>query len=385
MQSVAAAPALPSASPSYGADTTSSDSDRKRLDREAKFGAAAWTAARTNTRTMQHLYTRARFWIGLLTSVDSRTYARFWANSTVPLLQGRAPRESRVFCPGKLARSGAMDSAGYCDAFWPSRREEACAAYVIGVGGHWAFPRYATSMGCIVHAYDPTLELRRRHQIDAGRMKDVNFHFAGLGGASGRTSGQSTPAQASSYNSYGTIGSAHLMTLGEMVESHGAGFRQMRVLTIDCEGCEWAAMEQLAQNGSSTSVLQHVELLMVEVHVSPSMVAPTLTQFVNLFEFLLLKQGFKLWWLRTNDGYPYDQKVVDFLGMGGLRAGLCCYELAFHRPPRAARREPRRALSKLEEARQRLSPLSTSRQQYKLAMNRQDVGHLASKFGHAAS
>lgn len=301
-------------------------------DREAKFGKAAWAAARLHTQSTQQLYTRARFWIGLLASIDLHTYSQFWVNGTVPPLQGRAPRESRVFCPGKLARSDAMDSAGYCDAFWPAQRGEDCTAYVIGVGGHWGFPKYATKMGCTVHAYDPTLELRRRHQSAAARMEGVHFHFAGLGGGAALTTA-SAPAASSSHNSYGTIGNTQLMTLDQMVESQPPGSGAMRVLTIDCEGCKWAAIEQLAQNGSAA--LQHVQLLMVELHVSPSMLAPSLTQFVNLFEFLLVRQGFKLWMLRTNDGYPYDQKVVDFLGLGGLRAGLCCYELAFIRPPPA--------------------------------------------------
>ena len=70
---------------------------------------------------------------------------------------------------------------------------------------------------------------------------------------------------------------------------------------------------------------------MLELHVSPSMIPPTPTQFTALFDFLIVREGFRLWALRTNDGYPFDQKVADSLGVGGLNAGLCCYELAFVR------------------------------------------------------
>ena len=45
------------------------------------------------------------------------------------------------------------------------------------------------------------------------------------------------------------------------------------------------------------------------------------------------KLGFKLRWLRSIDGYPSDQMVSDFLGVAGLHAGLCCYEMALVREP----------------------------------------------------
>eukprot|EP00966_Prymnesium_polylepis_P230424 5331740-Prymnesium_polylepis.1 len=239
---------------------TGTPAERRRLEHEAKFGAASWSAARVHTRKTQQLYNRARHWIGLLTGVDAAGYAQYWVNGTIPAVRGRPPRESRTFCPGKLGASSAFDSAGYCDAFWPASAGELCSAFVIGVGGHWAFARYATSMGCSVHAYDPTLELRRSHEQGASRLRDVHFHFAGLGGGGGVPS-ELAPTR-SSLNSYGTIHRAQLMTLDEMVASKPASSGALRVLTIDCEGCEWSAIEQLALNESNA--LQHVHLLMLE-------------------------------------------------------------------------------------------------------------------------
>ena len=178
----------------------------------------------------------------------------------MPQLQGRGARQSRAYCPGKLGASTALDSAGYCDSLWPSTAGEPCAAYVIGVGGHWTFARYALSKGCVVHAYDPTVELRRRHQRDAARMNGTYFHFAGLGGD---PAGVDAPeaARAGSTNSYGSIDNARLMTLPEMLASRPPGAAPMRVLTIDCEGCEWAAFEHLARNASAARALQSVGLL----------------------------------------------------------------------------------------------------------------------------
>ena len=288
---------------------------------EAKFGAASWRAAADDTLLRQHLYRRVQFWIGLLLASPGSVYSRYWRNGTVPQLTGRGARRSRVDCPGSLRAAADQDSASYCDALWPVKAAELCAAYVIGIGGEWTFTRYSLSKGCEVHAYDPTVQLRGSHRRSASRMRKTHFHFAGLGGMTNI---------ASSSNSYGTIEDARLMTLDQMVASR-PGAAPMRVLTIDCEGCEWAAIEHLAQNATAAAALRPVKLLMLELHVSPSMIPPTPTQFTALFDFLIVREGFRLWALRTNDGYPFDQKVADFLGVGGLNAGLCCYELAFVR------------------------------------------------------
>ena len=61
------------------------------------------------------------------------------------------------------------------------------------------------------------------------------------------------------------------------------------------------------------------------------MVPPTLHEFVLAFQLLFDRLKFKLRWLRSVNGYPADQKVVDFLGVAGLPAGFCCYEMALVR------------------------------------------------------
>ena len=151
--------------------TAARDSD------EAKFGAASWQLAASDTYRRHHIYRRVQFWIGLLlaspdlpTGLTARRgtetdYSRFWRNGTVPPLGGRGARRSRVHCPGTLRSAAARDSASYCDALWPAQAGEPCAVYVIGIGGEWTFAEYALSKGCEVHAYDPTVELRARHLL----------------------------------------------------------------------------------------------------------------------------------------------------------------------------------------------------------------------------
>ena len=83
----------------------------QRLDREAKFGAAAWSAARIATRSSQTLFNRARFWIGLLAGVNSSEYARYWAHGAVPRTTGRLPRQTRTYCPDVVQKlTSAFDS-----------------------------------------------------------------------------------------------------------------------------------------------------------------------------------------------------------------------------------------------------------------------------------
>ena len=227
--------------------------------------------------------------------------------------------------PGTNAKTGA-----YCAPYFPAAGSS-CTAFVVGVGGNWVFTRFATSHGCSVHAWDPTAELLAEHLRGVRKVKSelaransaqtVAFHAAGLRGADARRS----------VNSYGSIGDADMLTLDAMATRTRGDGGALRVLTVDCEGCEWAAFEHLATNATAAAALATVEYLVVELHVTPTMVAPTVTQFIAFFEFVLGTLGFRLWSLRSNDGFPRDQQVVDFLGVGGLPAGLCCYELGLVR------------------------------------------------------
>lgn len=74
------------------------------------------------------------------------------------------------------------------------RRE--CLAVSIGIGGDWKFEDGLVSRGCEVHAFDPTAELRAKHEKHAGApstLGRMKFHFLGLGNG-GRPSGCVTRA-----------------------------------------------------------------------------------------------------------------------------------------------------------------------------------------------
>ena len=161
--------------------------------------------------------------------------------------------------------------------------------YSIGIGGDWTYQAHALSRGprLVVHAFDPTIQLRERHQNAAKRLGPrVRFHFAGLSGGPAASAAQELSA-----NAYGALATSSLRPLRELVRANPPGERRIDVLTIDCEGCEWAALEQVWRAGDA-SLLREVRLLLLEVHLSPTMVAPSPQQFAN--RFLLNELRFRL-------------------------------------------------------------------------------------------
>ena len=88
---------------------------------------------------------------------------------------------------------------------------------------------------------------------------------------------------------------------------------------------EWDALEEMSRSPEAIRLLLGVKVLHMDFHFHLRNPA-TVRQFVHAFDFLFDTLGFRLRWLRNGDGYPADQKVVDFLGTAGLPAGFCCYE-----------------------------------------------------------
>lgn len=107
----------------------------------------------------------------------------------------------------------------------------------------------ARVFGCDVYAFDPTSNFPR--EIAPG----VTFHKLGLQGAG-------TNVSSTHSDIYSAIDPSRLRTLGETVRFLGHEGRQIDVLKLDCEGCEYVVLKELACNGDS----QLVKQLMVEFH-----------------------------------------------------------------------------------------------------------------------
>ena len=240
----------------------------------------------------------------------------------------------------------AYESATWCSAFWeqqPRRQTQAdnapCSLLSVGIGGSWGFEENLTAQhGCSVDAYDPTVRLRWRHEARAKRHPNWRFHFAGLGVRTRRRRHRARLAV------YGALDTNRSLSLGEMVRRQRDEVgtpTAPNVLKLDCEGCEWAALAD-----APARLLERTHLLFLELHVSPTMVNAsatasvqddegrtlTPTVFVRLFEQLLVRGGWRLWFLRDNRGFKADQRVLDFLRDAGAEPEQCCYELALVNP-----------------------------------------------------
>lgn len=279
----------------------------------------AWREAKAEAKHDRYLNRRVHDLVHILRG-DEGT-GQYWADGILPAKHPVPPNHDfeMLACEGQPdLRTTKKQTQPACDAWWP-KSERGCVVYVIGVGDEWSFPRRAKANNCSVYAFDPTTDLRRR-QEEAARRQGFKYYFLGLSGDAKRSS---------SANSYGAVeGGGALATLDELARSVVG--RPPSILSIDCEGCEWAALNEMASNPRAIEVLRGVRVLYLDMHFhlrSP----PNVPQFVRALDFLFERMKFKLRWLRNGDGYPGDQKIVDFLGVAGLQAGFCCYEAALVR------------------------------------------------------
>ena len=291
---------------------------------------------------------RIASWAAVLTGAAHTS--EFWAGGAIPpLLAERfaggklmpGNRTWRGACPSTLHRPNSQSSAPFCRDYWPRANVGAssCLAISIGIGDEWSFEDNAVGgikgarqppTACEVHAYDATRDLREKHASHAVLHKEgshLHFHYGGLRGELMAAGGGGGGGGGDTRNTYGTIDSAMLHTLGELLV-RDAGGAAPDILKVDCEGCEWGAFTQIAS--ASPALMGKTRLLLLELHVSTMMVPPTPEQFVRFFDFLMSELGFKLWYVRNNRGRMRDRRVVDFL-KAVLPPDQCCYEIALVR------------------------------------------------------
>ena len=170
------------------------------------------------------------------------------------------------------------------------------------------------------HSFDPTTSFRAQHENHS--VAGVHFHFAGL--QTSRECGNVTIYG----GNYGPLGGT-LGTLSSWLNALNASDRSIGVLKIDCEGCELPAFLQIARQ--EPHLLSRVSMLLIEVHLSRSLRA-TAIGVQNFFELVFERHGFRLMYLRANNGKPKDQMVDRSLAHLGAPTHVCCYEMALVRP-----------------------------------------------------
>lgn len=163
--------------------------------------------------------------------------------------------------PAKLQRRKKWEEMSFCTKDLVSRQKqlqrtasdggvaEKCLVYSFGIerSTEWE-EKMAKIFGCEVHAFDPT--------VDHKDTPFVTFHKLGLQG--------SGTMKTTNGVEYGAIEPSRLLSLGEIMERLGHVGRMVDVLMMDCEGCEWGVLHQLAcrSDGGSKVVGQ----LLLEAH-----------------------------------------------------------------------------------------------------------------------
>ncbi|KAL7533582.1 hypothetical protein ACHAWF_004547 [Thalassiosira exigua] len=157
--------------------------------------------------------------------------------------------------PQNVALTAEWEQHSFCTGDLPSASSERCLVYSFGLhqSSEWE-EKMADLFGCDVYAFDPTSDFPRKI------APRVTFHKLGLQGAG-------TNVSATHSTQYAAIDPSKLRTLGEIVGMLGHEGRSIDVLKMDCEGCEYGVLKELACNGESHLVKQ----LMVEFHFQKSL------------------------------------------------------------------------------------------------------------------
>ena len=135
-----------------------------------------------------------------------------------------------------------------------TNKNKTCLVYSFGLDNSidWE-ARMASVFGCEVYGFDPT------SKFNATPAPGVHFRKLGLKGI-GSDDALSTTTNAGHYD---TINTTLLHTLNEIRDMLGHQGREIDVLRMDCEGCEYRVLNELACNGDG---YRFVRQLMVEFH-----------------------------------------------------------------------------------------------------------------------
>ena len=152
--------------------------------------------------------------------------------------------EKRLFCTdAAVLRSSA-------------RSQPPCLVYSFGIHDQYAWEaEMAREFSCEVHAFDPT------QNYPSALAPGVTFHKLGLksGTSQDGTNGEG----------YSPIDPKLLLTLVEVQQRLNHINRPIAVLMLDCEGCEWGVIKELACPGHSGNVV--VNQLVAEFHFQASL------------------------------------------------------------------------------------------------------------------
>lgn len=199
-----------------------------------------------------------------------------------------------------------------------------CLVYSFGVWTEWGFELDMGRLGCEVHMFDPTVTL------SANITDRVFFHKWGLFGGSINES-------ASAHFTHEIFGKVEgeMKQLDEIKSILGHRGRDLSILKIDCEGCEW---ESLGNMEPHEHPLRLVKQLLIEFHVSVTLGMNTSHQVD------LMGSTFDVLWGNTqnvhhlgqfyhrrNQGWVHDRTILPELVSAGFPNHVCCREVGYVR------------------------------------------------------
>jgi Methyltransferase domain len=178
----------------------------------------------------------------------------------------------RTGIPKKIKRANRHEEHAFCVSDVQQKKD--CLIYSFGIHNSWEWEeKVARLLHCEVHAFDPTMN----HPTNLA--PGVTFHKLGL-------QAEGTNMSATHAAGYDAIDPKLLLTLGQIMKLLGHVGRTLDVLALDCEGCEYGALRQMACSGESALVDQ----LFVEFHFQVNI------GLANSDDVILAAQGIDCLW-----------------------------------------------------------------------------------------
>ena len=149
-------------------------------------------------------------------------------------------------------KGGSTDGERYLcmDNFFEDIRKEKCIIYSFGISDNYKFEEEMGSIGCTIHAYDPTVDL------PSFPAKNVFFHKIGLSHYQGNME-----MRANHLENHLTE-PLPVTTLNDAIKSNGHLEKEITYLKVDIESSEIKAIPQWIQSG----VLKNVRQIGLELH-----------------------------------------------------------------------------------------------------------------------
>lgn len=223
----------------------------------------------------------------------------------------------------KVLSDASIGEHGLCqtDVLMNALENGNCLVYGVGIADDWNFEKAMAKRGCEVHAFDPTID---KPPTDEPSLPNLHFHRWGLAGKTehdgthevrGTLSGKKTTTQP-------------MFTLEDMMRELGHSGRELTVLKVDCEGCEWNALPVVP-----STLWSKIDQMSLELHYSDGLMLDTTEQIHKAATLAgeLHKQGFVKWRKDIREGWPWHRHLLPDLLAAGMPAGFCCRLAGFYR------------------------------------------------------